>query len=234
MEYGGVPKEERLRPIIVDTWDKVDQMIDALTGVVSCDIETTCLYPWAPEAQIVTLGFGTATGEYSLFINHEDSPWKSADIFRIIARVTLKLDDCVLVFQNGKFDCLWIRVKFGTLWHNDFDTMLAHYAIDENSPHDLEFLAQLYFGATKWDIPLPEKQGGAPMDKIADYHAHDLFYTRRLYYKIRHELEKDPQVDKVFRKILMPAANLFVEMEHHGCYIDAAKNFRAEKFLKSK
>ena len=49
IEYGGVPKEERLNSIIVDSWDKVDRMIDSLTGIVSTDIETTCLYPWVTD-----------------------------------------------------------------------------------------------------------------------------------------------------------------------------------------
>lgn len=232
IEYGAIPREEGLRSVIVDTWGKVDQLIDALTGIVSIDLETTCLYPWAPEAAVVTCGFGTAVGEFSLFFHHKNSPWSKADVRKIIERITTKLDDCITVFQNGKFDALWMLVHYKVLWHNDFDIMLAHYLVDENSPHDLEFLAQLYFGAPKWDIPLDQKQGNASVDVIADYHAHDLYYTRRLYFKLKKELAKDPQVEKVFRKILMPVANLFVEMEHHGCYIDHDKHVEAEKFLK--
>jgi DNA polymerase-1 len=198
---------------------------------VSCDIETTGLYPWDEGAAIVTLGFGTAAGEFSLFINHSDSPWSKTDVKKIIDRINKKLDDCILVFQNGKFDCLWLLVHYGVKWSNDFDTMLAHYLTDENSPHDLEFLAQLFFGAPKWDIPLEEKQGKASMEKIASYHAHDLFYTRRLYFKLKKALSKDPQVEKVFNKLLMPVARLFVEMECHGCFIDHTKHVEAEKFL---
>lgn len=233
IEYGGIPEVQGLNSIIVDTWEKVDQMIDALTGYVSCDIETTCLYPWAPEAKVITLGFGTAVGEFSLFIGHKDSPWSERDIKKIIARLTAQLDEAILIFQNGKFDCLWILVHYGVLWSNDFDIMLAHYLINENTPHDLEYIAQQYFGAPSWDIPLEEKQGNASMKKIADYHCKDLFYTRNAFFKVKKDLAKDPQIERVFRKILMPAARLFVEMEHHGCYIDEVKHHAAEIFLRN-
>ena len=46
-------------------------------------------------------------------------------------------------------------------------------------------LARVHFSAPDWDIPLAEKQGNAPFAKIAKYHAHDLYYTRRLYHKFR-------------------------------------------------
>ena len=112
--------------------------------------------------------------------------------------------------------------------------MLGHYLVDEGPPSRPRLSGTFgNFIAPNMDIPLAEKQGNASMPKIASYHAHDLFYTRRLYFKIKKELAKDEQVYKVFRKILMPAANLFVEMEYHGCYIDEKKHREAERFLKS-
>ena len=224
---------EDLNSIIVDSWKKVDQLIEALSGVVSCDIETTCLYPWAPEAKIVTLGFGTLTGQYSLFLNHSQSQWTPAELKKILSLINEQVDNCLLVFQNGKFDCLWILVHLKWLWSNDFDTMLAHYIVDENSPHDLEFLAAFYFGAAPWDIPLEQKQGNAPMQLIAHYHALDLYYTRKLYFKLKQDLSRDKQLWRVFAKIIMPSVRLFVEMENRGCFIDPVKHAAAEKFLKS-
>src|SRR5262245_17219166 len=233
IDFGGIPEERELNFTIVDTWEKVDQMIDALTGAVSADLETTCLYPWAPEAKVVMLGFGTASGEFDVPIYHKDSPWSDKDIEIIVQRATEKLESCFTIFHVGKFDALWMLVHYGVEWHNDFDTLLAHHAIDENSAHDLEYLAELYFGAPRWDIPLHEKQGNAPIPKIAKYHAHDLFNTRRLYYKLKKELEKEPDVYRVFRKITMPCANLYVKMENEGCYIDMKKMKEVEKYLLS-
>jgi len=232
IDFGGVPEEQELNPTLVDTWAKVDQMIGAMHGVVSADIETTCLYPWAAEAKVVMLGVGTSSGEFDVPAAHKDSPWSQNDLAEIVERITAKLEDCFTVFQGGKFDCLWMRVHYGVEWHNDFDTLLAHYLIDENSHHDLEFLARLYFGAPNWDIPLEEKQGNTSLKVLGKYHAHDLFYTRRLYFKLKRELDKDPQVRRVFTKLLMPVSNLFVKMEERGCFIDADKMDNAEVYLR--
>src|SRR5262245_65616259 len=93
-------------------------MVDALTGAVSADLETTCLYPWAPEAKVVMLGFGTASGEFDVPIYHKDSPWSDEDIEKIVERVTEKLESCFTIFHAGKFDALWMLVHYGVEWHN--------------------------------------------------------------------------------------------------------------------
>ncbi len=231
IDFGGIPEERALNTIIVDTRPKVDAMIDALVGVVSVDIETTGLYPWAPGAQIVTIGFGTRAGEFSLPLFHKDSPWGDKDIEAIIDRIAEAADDCIIVTQNGKFDLLWLKVRYGLTLRNDFDTMLAHHIVDENSPHGLEHLSKTFFGAPSWDIPLTEKQGNAPYATIAKYHAHDLFYTRQLYFTLRAKLKEDPQVLRLFERLVMPAANLFIKMEEHGCYIDTQRMAEVERHL---
>lgn len=231
IEHGGIPQEKGLNSIIVDTWDKVEQMLDALVGVVSCDIETTGLYPWAADASVVTMGMGTSVGEFSLFIDHRESPWSDKDIRKIMKRIEQKLEECIVVFQNGKFDCTYLLEHYGIRISNDFDTMLAHYLINENARHGLDYLAQLYYGAHDWDIPLKEKQGAAPARKIATYHAHDLFYTRKLYFTLTEELKKDEAIYRVFMKIMMPCARIFVDIETNGCFIDVPKMKDAEKYL---
>lgn len=232
IQADGFPKDRRIRSIVVDTWKKVEEMIEVLVGVVSFDIETTCLYPWADIAKVVTLGFGTSSGEYSLFHHHKDSRWTQDDIKHILELVAERLKDCIVVMHNGKFDSLWMRVHYGLEFTNDFDTMLAHYLIDENDRHSLDHLASLYFGAENWDIPLEEKQGGARIPRIATYHAHDLYFTRKLYFVLMRLLKEDKYIFRVFNRILMPAARLFRDMELHGCYIDQTKMDDAEKYLR--
>lgn len=231
IDFGGIPYERELNITTVDTWEKVDLMLDALFGEVSCDIETTCLYPWAREAKINTLGFGTESGEFVIPMKHRESKWTERDIEEILEAIDDKLDDCELIFHAGKFDLLWMKVHYKVNWRNDFDTMLAHYLLDENSLHDLEFLAQLYYGAHKWDISLEEKQNG-PLKKLVFYHGHDLYHTRKVARRIKAELKKDPEVKAVFDHIMMPCSNLFVNIEHRGCFIDLTKMKDAEKFLR--
>lgn len=232
-DFGGIPEERNLNVTIVDNWKKVETMLDALTGITSFDLETTGLYPWAEGAQIVTLGFGTSEAEFSIPIAHSESTWSKKELQLIVARISEQLEHCVLVAHNGKFDALWMLVHFGVLWRVDFDTMLCHHILDENARHDLENLARVFLNAPDWDIPLTEKQGNAPFSKIAKYHAHDLYYTRKLYFVFVRLLAEDRLVKRLFNHLVMPAANLFVEMEARGCYIDLPKMGEVEKYLRA-
>src|SRR5262245_31404501 len=152
VEFGGVPYEKKVKVNLVDTWQKFDQLIDSLRGEVSWDSETTGLYPWADDAKVISVGFGTADGEFGIPFHHPKSMWTPIDLERMVTRLDKvirlrqKTGELTLVTQNGKFDHLWMRVHYGVKWYPDFDTLLAHHLIDENDLHDLEHLAQLYFG----------------------------------------------------------------------------------------
>ena len=130
MRHGYVPKEKGLRPVIVDSRAKVEQMLEALTEVVSLDLETTSLYPW--HGQIVVVGFGTDKGEFALFDGHRQVAFTQMQLDDILARAATRLRKCFVVGQNIKFDQLWLLVHYGLFIEAAFDTMLAHYLLDEN------------------------------------------------------------------------------------------------------
>jgi uracil-DNA glycosylase family 4 len=232
VRFGAKPRETRLRLHIVDSRAAFEEMLPSLHGIVSFDIETTDLYPWSPNAQIICLGFGTEDGEFHIPISHPQSPFSPQQIRGMIARITPLLNDCVTVTHNGKFDALWIKKFFHIHWRNDFDTILAHYLLNENDLHDLEHVSRQLFAAPAWDIPLKDKQGGASIPELAEYHAHDLYYTRRAYFELNQKLKQDGKLRRVFHQILMPCANLFVEMEYNGVYIDTSKMADAETYLR--
>jgi DNA polymerase I-like protein with 3'-5' exonuclease and polymerase domains len=136
-------------------------MIRCLEGEVSFDIETNCLYPWqthnekgeSEPARINFIGFGTAGGEFTMRV----ADWDMEEVLPIIEE---RLQHCSVTTQGGKFDFLWLWVHYGVKWHeyHDFDDMLAHYVLDENSRHDLKGLAQRFCGAPDWDIDKDKKE----------------------------------------------------------------------------
>jgi uracil-DNA glycosylase family 4 len=250
VDRGGVPRERLLAYEIVDTWDKVDDLIHDLrnTSIASLDIETNCLYPWPsknivkgkrggivarPNPKINTIGFGTSRHQWIIPIDHDETPWSKRDIEKIIKRIARELEGIQLVAHNGKFDFLWIWVHLGVNWGEflDFDTMLAHYILDENDGHELKYLAQLLCGAPDWDIGRDDKQGG-PLKKLALYQAHDLFYTRQLRFILAKKLREDGDIKLVFDEIMMPCARLFIEVEYDGVCIDTSKMDIAETYLR--
>lgn len=249
VDKGEIPKEDNLDYRIIRNRKDVDDLLDALTGIVSADIETNGLYPWqtyttrmvaGKEIQephtpkVISLGFGTASGEFILPMGHRESPWSEDAIDDILEEITACLSKCVLVAHNGKFDFLWLLVLHGLTWYEffDFDTMLAHYILDENDLHGLKYLAQKFCGAPDWEVGLDAKKGEGPLGPHALYLAHDVYYTRQLYFVFKKMLREDPEVQRVYRRILMPCARLFVEVEFDGVYIDVAKFDEAEAYLR--
>jgi DNA polymerase-1 len=213
--------------------DDVEEMLEDMvsSGTVSFDLETTGLYPWAKDAAVTAIGFGTRNHQWILPASHPESPWSRSQLESVIDEISEIIDDLVVVAHNAKFDLLWMRVIFGAEWPVDFDTMIAHYLVDENDRHGLKHLAQKFLGAPDWDIDLQSKKGAAPLKKLAKYHAHDLYYTLKLK-PILSKLLKKEETQEVFNKIMMPCVRLFTEVEYDGVYIDISKFDEAENYLR--
>lgn len=250
VERGEVPREDKLNHTVIKNRKDFEKLLDALHDDVSFDIETNGLYPWQSYTskfvlgvevkephtpKITMIGFGTEDGEFSLPMDHEESPWSADALDDMLEEIGECLEDCDIIAHNGKFDFLWMLVIYGVDWYRffEFDTMLAHYALDENDRHGLKYLAQKYLGAPDWDVDKETKKGaGQGLDKLAYYHAHDLYYTRELRNVFQKMLEEDDDILRVFERILMECARLFVEVEYDGVYIDVDKFDEAENYLR--
>lgn len=234
IKFGGVPEEKRLSIQLVTDEDGFRRMLKDLRGTVSFDIETNGLYPFAKDAQIKAIGFGTKKHQWIIPVDLPDSPLTHSEVMEWMDDLTEVLEDCNIVTHNGKFDMLWMWVHFGVKWEMSFDTMLAHYALDENSRHGLKYLAQVLLNAPDWEVDLDTKQGKGSLAKLVKYHAHDLFYTRELRFVLGRMLNDDVDVKDVFNWILMPSANLFVEIEYDGVYIDIDQLDAADEYIRGR
>lgn len=256
VDFGGIPEEKSLDYHIVDDWDKVKAMLKDMKGLVSADLETSRLYPFT-TAQDELIESGRASKE--LLRQHKEThgsnnlprvvamqfgckkrqwvvPMETAGIWspkklrEIVKLATRKLRKCKTVFHNGKFDALWMLVRFGVKWRVDDDTMLGHYMVDENDRHDLKYLAQKFLGAPDWNIDGKEKTSWSPEN--AKYAAHDVFYTRALRSVIRKLLNEDHDTRRVYKLIMVPCIALFIEAEFNGVKVDLDKMDDAEVYLR--
>jgi len=240
IERKKIPVEEGLNWTIVDTDEKFERMLADLKGTVAYDLETvgsvgkgkkSSPYPWVEGASVQSIGFGTRDNQWCLPLNHPESPWPVEKHAEMVKRIGSRLRKCYLV-THSKFDPLWMRVHYGVRWDVDFDTMLAHYLLDENSKHGLKLLAQVYFGAPNYDVDKDVKHGVGPLYKHCHYLAHDVYYTRKLRFALGAELDKDFQVNRLFRKVMMPAARMFVDIEYYGVQVDVPRMQEAELHLR--
>ncbi len=232
IQNGGLLEEESLNLRVVNDDETFDEMMNDLKGVVSFDIETTGLYPWDNGAEINFIGFGTKNFQWSIPLAKQYSLWGYRNRKAIVRELTDKLQDCILVAHNGKFDMLWMKVHYKVDWYLDFDTMMAHYSLDENSQHGLKYLATIYCGAPSYDIGGEDKISGT-LEVVSKYHGLDLLYTLKLYSIFSKRLAKEPKTKRVFDKIIMPCVRLFITIEYYGIYIDLSKMQDAEDYLKN-
>ena len=201
--------------------------------VISCDVETDGFNYFTDD--ILSIGIGVSDNTAIIFPKHiiEDPD------LALLFNEAFANPDVIWVFQNGKFDVQFLRAPsmpevFGKekrcvveTARCDFDTMLAHYQIDERQgTHGLKVWAREYFDAPDWeeDIKqyLPTKDtpySAIPKEKLHKYQGYDVVYTRKGYFKFD-ELMREEGTRDYFYKILMPAQRAFTEIELEGIRVN--------------
>ncbi len=145
------------------------------------------------------------------------------EIFRPVYENAEKLK----VGQNLKYD-LTVLASYGiALAGPMFDTMLAHYLIQPELHHNMDYLAEIYLGYQTIHIEQligPKGKGQlnmadlAPKD-ICDYACEDAHVTLRLMEPLKKKLEEDGLM-RVFQEVEMPLMPVLARMERNGVCLD--------------
>ena len=129
--------------------------------------------------------------------------------------------------QNIKFD-YQILLKYNIVVKGlYFDTMVAHYLLQPELKHNLDFLAEIYLNYKKvtTESLIGEKgknQGNmrqVSLEKIKDYACEDADITFRLYQKLKKEFNTD-KLQFLLNDIEMPLVEVLAGMENAGVKID--------------
>lgn len=220
----GESTENHVEHTIVDSDEAISAMLFdiAHSHAISIDTETSGLHAYVPDRFMASMGIATANHAWTIPLEHQQSPWKGnyKKQKEIIQNVKNFSSNCILVGHNGKFDTLWLWYCYNIWFAFDFDTMLAHYNLDENGLHGLDVLAEKYLGVNQYDIPVSEKHGFGDLKSHCHYLAMDVRYTYDLYVVLDQLLDKDPLTRTVFEEITMPASRCFARIENTGCYLN--------------
>ncbi|MDA3929378.1 MAG: DNA polymerase I, partial [Prolixibacteraceae bacterium] len=187
------------------------------------DTETTGLDPHS--AELVCLSFSIKPNEgYCVLLPQERSAaTKIVDEFALI----FADKQIQKVGQNIKFDMLMLA-QYGIKVQGEiFDTMIAHYLIQPDYRHNLDYLCEVYLNYKKVRTEdLIGKKGrnqrtmrSVEVDKLVEYACEDSDLTLRLKTKLEAEL-KENELEDLFFKIEMPLIPVLVEMEKTGVKID--------------
>lgn len=129
----------------------------------------------------------------------------------------LKSKKAKLVWQNGKFDTLFLQIKTGVLYPIHEDVMLMGTAYDLAEQHGLKYMAQKYLGVPDWDIKKKDKLSGKE-DIVEPYLRCDLKYTWELFCYFKQVMEETHV--KIYKKLLLPAYKMYRQVEINGIYMD--------------
>ena len=236
VKLGGFPKIQGLNFRIMKNKGDLLTILEDLKKekTVSFDLETSQLSPfWSSDSKVVVMGLGLKDKQWIIPFNHPESCFQDEANHKIIAEVIAEaLKGKTIIGQNGKFDSLWMLVKYGVDIWIDHDTMLMQHLRDENTLNGLKFQSAFYFGAPDYDITEEEKTGHCELSRIAEYCATDVFYTRRLYLLHIKELEKDPALYRFYKKVIMPLVMVYRDIEAEGVFINESQLQDAEDYLK--
>ena len=191
--------------------------------ILSLDTETTSTSPI--DAELVGLSF--AVKEFEAF--YVPIPAKREEALRIvnIFKKVYENDKTLKIGQNLKYDLEVLRNYGIELKGPMWDTMIAHYLIQPELRHNMDYMAEIYLNYQTIHIDEligPRGKGQKSMrdllpSQVYEYAAEDADITLRLKNKLEPELKKF-ECEDLFYNIEMPLMPVLAEMEMNGVCLD--------------
>ncbi len=191
--------------------------------ILSIDTETTSTD--AIEAELVGLSF--AVKEKEAFYVPVPAEREEAQRIVNIFKPLYENPKIIKVGQNLKYDLKVLRRYGIRLAGEMFDTMIAHYLIQPELRHNMDYMAETYLNYQTIHIDQligPKGKGQKSMrslqpSAVYEYAAEDADITLQLKNKLEPELTR-LGADRLFREIEMPLMPVLAEMELEGVRID--------------
>ena len=191
------------------------------------DIETTGLDRYKHE--ITFIGIGLAKDLESdldkLYIYEAADP-ESMEKFHKRCE-WLKKNKVKCIWQNGKFDTLFIEHHEGIKLPISEDIMLMGTAYDLVAEHGLKKMAQAYLGVPDWDIKKKDKIS-RNRKAVVPYLKLDVRYTWELFQYFSDRMTAKQR--QLYTQLLRPAYRAYRDIERNGLYLD----LKALKGIKKK
>lgn len=189
----------------------------------SLDTETTGIDPITAELVGMSFSFAENQAFYVPVPANREEALTIVNIFK----PAFENPDSLKIGQNIKYDLIMLANYGVTLKGKMFDTMIAHYVLQPELRHGMDYLAEIYL---KYEtIKIEEligakgkKQGNmrdlAP-EAVYKYACEDADVTLKLKQVLENELETN-EVKKLFEEIEMPLVPVLAYMERNGVRID--------------
>jgi len=211
--------------ILVDTESKREKLSKQLQTLEEfCfDTETTGINPHQAEIVGFSVSWEAHKAYYIPIPEKKEDAQKVMNTFKPIFENT----NIRKIGQNIKYDILILKNYAIHVQGEVFDSMIAHYLLQPDLRHNLNYLSEQYLGYQPVDIEeligkKGAKQGSmrnVPLEKLTDYAAEDADLTFQLKELFEKELQKTGLAD-LSETIEMPLIPVLAEMESTGVKIN--------------
>jgi len=212
--------------ILADTKVKRADLVSKLfmQPSICFDTETTGLDMF--QSDMVGLSFCFKAGE-AYYVPLPADKIEATEVLREF-KVIFENENIQKIGQNIKFDLLMLAQYGISLKGKFFDTMIAHYLVQPELRHGMDYLAEIYLkyrtihyedivgtkGKNQIDIRFVD------LDLLCNYAAEDADITYRLKEILEKEL-KENALENLFYEIEMPLLKVLAIMERTGVRIDS-------------
>ncbi len=210
---------------LIESDEAIDDLVAALLKQkeICFDTETSSLDYFSLSIVGLSFSFNSGTGYYIPCPEDFDKARAICHKFRPV----LGHDSILKIGQNIKFDMLVLKRYDVEVKAPLYDTMIAHYLVEPDMKHGMDYLSETYLGYTPVHIEeLIGKKGknqgsmrDVPIDKIAEYAAEDADITFQLKHVLAPMVEKH-EVTGVLKDIELPLIPVLADMEYEGVKID--------------
>ena len=209
---------------LVESKEEIKDLVKLLSAQKQFvfDSETTNIDVYS--AELVGLSFAIKAHEawyLSMPANQQECQQKLE-----LLRPLFENENILKIGQNLKYDISMLAQYGINVKGKMFDTMLAHYLLEPEQRHNMDYLAEVYLNYIT--IPIEDLIGKGRMQKtmrevpislVKEYAAEDADITLQLYEKLM-PLLKENGVEKLFYEIEMPLVPVLSRMEANGVKID--------------
>lgn len=210
---------------LVDNEEEIRKLLDFFLTqpTVSLDTETTSTNPI--DAELVGLSFAAEEGK-AFYVPIPDNREKAETIVNIF-KPLYESPQIMKVGQNIKYD-MEVLMRYGVnLSAPMFDTMIAHYLLQPEQHHGMDYLAETLLDYETIHIDTLIGPRGkslksmreVPPALVCDYAAEDADVTLRLHNVLKPRL-KDAGMEQLFYEIEMPLVPVLAQMETDGVLLD--------------
>lgn len=210
---------------LVDTEEDMRRLCDFFMtkSFLSLDTETTSTN--TIDAELVGLSFSVEENE-AFYVPVPADRQQAQNIVNIFKPV-YESPSILKIGQNIKYD-MEVLMNYGvTLGGEMFDTMIAHYLLQPELRHNMDYMAEVYLGYKTIHIDEligPKGKGQKSMrdldpKEVYEYAAEDADVTLKLKNILEPKL-KEAGVWKLFTEVEMPLVQVLADMEVGGVRID--------------